>query len=136
MAVGFHILADLYGVDPQLLKYVRPLKHIFESSISQAGLTKITSHYHQFTPFGVSGTILIEESHVSFHTWPEYELITLDIYTCGDREMAEDAFERLIDALKPKRIETKRIERGVLVEVQEAVVESPSNSERSLGADR
>ncbi|MFP3254842.1 MAG: adenosylmethionine decarboxylase [Thermoplasmata archaeon] len=117
MAVGIHIIADFYGVDKDKITYVEQIKPIFEETVRYAGLTKISSDYYQFKPKGCSGIVLIAESHLSFHTWPEHELITLDIYTCGDPKQAYLALEFLERALSPKKTSQMIIERGT--EVQE-----------------
>lgn len=117
MAVGIHIIADFYGVDKDRITYVEQMKPIFEETIRYAGLTKISSDYYQFRPKGCSGVVLIAESHLSFHTWPEHELITIDIYTCGDPKQAYQALEYLEKMLRPKKISQMVIERGT--EVQE-----------------
>jgi S-adenosylmethionine decarboxylase len=117
MAVGIHIIADFYGVDKDKITYVEQIKPIFEETVRYAGLTKISSDYYQFKPKGCSGIVLIAESHLSFHTWPEHELITLDIYTCGDPKQAYLALEFLERSLSPKKTSQMVIERGT--EVQE-----------------
>jgi S-adenosylmethionine decarboxylase len=89
------------------------MQEIMESAVKFGKLTKIRSYYHQFTPSGVSGIILLAESHLSFHTWPEYGLVALDIFTCGPTENAESAMEYILGKLTPSSIEYKRIERGV-----------------------
>jgi S-adenosylmethionine decarboxylase len=112
MTVGIHIVADFYGVDRDILAYVENLKPIFEDTVRDVKLTKISSDYYQFRPFGASGIVLLAESHISFHTWPEHGLITLDIYTCGSPEQAEEAFRYLKNRFNPARVEVVRIERG------------------------
>ncbi|MBD6955392.1 MAG: adenosylmethionine decarboxylase [Thermoplasmata archaeon] len=116
MAVGIHIIADFYGVDKEKITYVEQMKPIFEETVRYAGLTKISSDYYQFRPKGCSGVVLIAESHLSFHTWPEHELITLDIYTCGDPKQAYLALEYLERTLRPKKISQMVIERGTDVQ--------------------
>lgn len=112
MAVGVHILADMYGIEPELLERKEYLMEVVERSIRVGNLTKISSDYYQFEPMGASGIILLAESHLSFHTWPEYGLITLDIFTCGDPDKAQIAFEFIKDSLKPQEIEFRKHERG------------------------
>ncbi|EQD68265.1 S-adenosylmethionine decarboxylase proenzyme, partial [mine drainage metagenome] len=70
---------------------------------------------YQFDPIGASGIILLSESHLSFHTWPEYGLITLDLYTCGDPSKAEMAYEWIQKKLMPTTVRTRRIERGQMI---------------------
>ncbi len=112
MAVGVHILADMYGIEPELLERKEFMMEVVERSIRVGNLTKISSDYYQFEPMGASGIILLAESHLSFHTWPEYGMITLDIFTCGDPEKAQISFEYIKDCLKPQTIEFRKHERG------------------------
>ncbi|MEM0160210.1 MAG: adenosylmethionine decarboxylase [Thermoplasmata archaeon] len=112
MVVGIHIILDFYGVDEEILNYVESMKPIFENTAKEAKLTKISSDYYQFRPKGCSGIILLAESHLSFHTWPEYKLVTLDIFTCGDQKQAYSAFYILEKYLKPTKVSQCIIERG------------------------
>ena len=116
MSVGIHIIADFYGVDEDLISKVENMKDIFEDTVKYANLSKISSDYYQFKPNGASGIVLISESHLSFHTWPEYKLVTLDIYTCGDENQAFKAYEFLKEKLKPEKIEEIIIRRGNSIE--------------------
>ncbi|MEM3675861.1 MAG: adenosylmethionine decarboxylase [Thermoplasmataceae archaeon] len=115
VAVGFQILADLYGVDPDLIGKVDSLFPIVERAVKVGKLTKISSDYYQFQPQGASGIVLLAESHLSFHTWPEHGLVTLDIYTCGDPRGAEIAFDYIVDQLRPESIDCKRLRRGTAI---------------------
>lgn len=115
MTVGSHIIADFYGVDSSILSTVDSMADIFEETVRYSGATKLASNYYQFEPFGASGVILLAESHMSFHTWPEHELVTLDIYTCGSPEMTEKAYEYLLNSLKPKKVDVHRLTRGLSV---------------------
>ena len=82
MTVGIHIIADLYGVDEELISTSDNVIALIEEAVKVGNLSKISSDYYQFQPKGVSGIVLLAESHLSFHTWPEHNLVTLDIYTC------------------------------------------------------
>ncbi len=135
MAVGIHIIADLYGVDPALLARVERMKEIFEGAVKFAKLSKISSDYYQFRPEGASGIVLIAESHLSFHTWPEYGLVTLDIYTCGEPEQAEKAFQYIKERLNPSRVDLVKLERGVEFENEEANIEVPKQGKEPVGVN-
>ncbi len=134
MTVGIHIIADFYGVDPAVLARVEKMKEIFEGAVKFAKLSKISSDYYQFRPEGASGIVLIAESHLSFHTWPEYGLVTLDVYTCGAPEQAELAFQYLKEKLKPTRVDVVRMDRGVAVEDTKAVIEISNARKQSVEA--
>ncbi|MCD6276009.1 MAG: S-adenosylmethionine decarboxylase [Thermoplasmata archaeon] len=133
MAVGIHIIADMYGVDPALLARVEKMKEIFEGAVNFAKLSKISSDYYQFRPEGASGIVLIAESHLSFHTWPEYGLVTLDIYTCGDPKQADLAYEYIKEKLNPSRVDLVRMERGVEFENEEANIEISEKGKEPVG---
>ena len=126
VAVGFQILADLYGVDPDLISKVDSLYPVIEDAVRAGSLTKISSDYYQFQPQGASGVVLLAESHLSFHTWPEHGLVTLDIYTCGDPKGAEMAFDYIVDQLRPDTMDCKRLRRGTSV-TEELTVEKPQH---------
>lgn len=113
MSIGIHLVGDLKGVAPEKISGSEAMQEVMEGAVKFGKLTKIRSYYHQFSPNGVSGIILLAESHLSFHTWPEYGLVALDIFTCGPSENAESALEYILEKLTPTSIEFKRIERGL-----------------------
>jgi len=135
MAVGLHIIADLYGVNPEVLARVEKMKEVFEGAVKFANLSKISSDYYQFRPEGASGVILIAESHLSFHTWPEHGLATLDIYTCGNPGQAEKAYQYIVEKLKPERVDMIKMDRGVAVENEKSNIEVSAAREKSLEID-
>jgi S-adenosylmethionine decarboxylase len=126
--LGLHILADLYGVDFDKLDHVEDIKELLEGAVKYAELSKLSSHFHQFHPHGATGVILLEESHISIHTWPEHGYAAIDVYTCGGREKTFKAMEYIIKKLKPKRVDEKVAERGV-VPVEEQTVKLETNIE-------
>lgn len=112
MIIGKHIIADLYGVSKELISDEGQIKDIIEKVIREAKLTKVGSVYRQFNPSGVTGIVLIGESHISVHTWPEYELVNLDIFTCGDVTKTEKAFKLLLSHFKPRSYRHVIVDRG------------------------
>lgn len=112
--LGLHILADLYGVNPDLIDKVEDIRHLLESAVKVAGLTKISSHYYQFQPHGATGVVLLVESHISIHTWPEHGLATVDVYTCGDPLKAYRSMEYIVSVLEPTRVDKQVFERGLV----------------------
>ncbi|MDW8128707.1 MAG: adenosylmethionine decarboxylase [Archaeoglobaceae archaeon] len=112
MIVGRHIIAELYGVSPELISKEENVRRIVEGVVDEVGLNKVGSVYKQFNPHGVTGIVLISESHVSIHTWPEYGLVNLDVFTCGDPTKAEKAFKLFIERFKPKSYRHYILDRG------------------------
>ena len=117
--LGLHILADLYGVDFDKLDHVEDVKALLEGAVKYADLSKLSSHFHQFIPHGATGVILLEESHISIHTWPEHGYAAIDVYTCGGKEKTFKAMEYILKQLKPKRVDEKIAERGTVPVNQE-----------------
>ncbi len=112
--LGLHILADLYGVDFDKIDHVEDVRALLEGAVKYANLSKLSSHFHQFHPHGATGVILLEESHISIHTWPEHGYAAIDVYTCGGKEKTFKAMEYILKVLKPKRVDEKVAERGIV----------------------
>jgi len=107
-----HIVAEFYGCNEELLKDTDIVKGILEESVKLSGLTKIKSYFHQFNPHGVTGVVLLKESHASIHTWPEYNYAAIDVFGCGDKTKILKAFNILIKRFNPSKIKHKEVKRG------------------------
>ncbi len=81
---GKHYLIDLRDCDPEIIKSVDHTREIVLRAAKECGATILDDHFHQFHPIGVSGVVLIAESHISIHTWPESGFAAADIFTCGE----------------------------------------------------
>lgn len=112
MALGYHIIAEFYGVPSHLIKRTNTVKRILDSAIAKSKLKIISSHFYQFKPYGVTCVYLLRESHISIHTWPEYSYLALDLFTCGSKEKLEICFKALIESFSPKKVVKKFIKRG------------------------
>lgn len=117
--LGLHILADLYGVEAEKIDRVEDIRELLEGAVKHANLTKISSHYYQFQPHGATGVVLLAESHISIHTWPEYGIATIDVYTCGDPSKAYKAMDYIVSKLSPTRVDKQVHDRGILEEKEE-----------------
>ncbi len=117
VVLAVHIIAELYGCNNEQISYVESLQPVFRDVVKASGLTEITSRFHQFEPYGVTGFVLLAESHISIHTWPEYEYAAVDIYTCSTEKKANNALSVLLDHLKPKKVEIKKFYRGNIEQV-------------------
>ena len=112
---GDHYLVDLHGCDAELIARVEPTEKALLDAAERCGSTIIEHHFHQFTPQGASGVILIAESHISVHTWPENGFVAVDIFTSGTRMQPEIAIEILETAFKAERVDVVCISRGDLM---------------------
>lgn len=112
-ASGVHLLADLHGVDPALLRDAGAIDALLRRAALAAGARILHGHFHTFgAGGGVTGVLLLAESHISIHTWPESGFAAADIFMCGAAR-PRLALELIEAALQPQSCETKTIARGV-----------------------
>ena len=83
-ALGRHILVEFYNCSPELMNDVVHIEKSMVEAAETAGATVINSTFHHFSPYGVSGVVVIQESHLAIHTWPEFGYAAVDLFTCGD----------------------------------------------------
>jgi len=83
-ALGRQILVELYDCDGARLNDVDFIEQTLVQATLESQATIISHDFHKFSPFGVSGVVVIAESHVTIHTWPEYNYAAVDIFTCGE----------------------------------------------------
>ncbi len=108
---GKHYIVEYIGCNPLRLKSVKDVKPALLKAVKVSEATMIKSFFHQYKPFGVTGIILISESHFSIHTWPEHAYVTFDILTCGTMKPLA-AVELLKKYFQAKTVKTKVIRRG------------------------
>jgi len=116
-ALGKHLLLELKGCNKELLNDLGFLKSTLLAAASESGATVLGESFHPFNPQGVSGVVVIAESHLSIHTWPEYDYAAADIFTCGNCVEPEKAARILIDKLGAQSHSIVEIQRGILVTV-------------------
>ncbi len=113
-ALGKHLLLELKDCDREVLNDLSFLKGILSAAASEAGATILGESFHQFQPQGVSGVVIIAESHLFIHTWPECGYAAIDIFTCGNSVQPEKAAQILIRGLGAKNHTILEIKRGIL----------------------
>ena len=109
---GVHLIVEIWeGVN---LSDVDHIDQALRAAATASGATILHSHMHHFSPFGgVSGVVLLAESHISIHTWPERDYAAIDIFMCGDCD-PEDAIPVLQSQFGPANISVQNIRRGIL----------------------
>jgi len=110
--LGRHILAEFYNCDSEILKNTQLIEDYMLEAARCAKATVVKSVFHTFNPYGVSGVVVIQESHLSIHTWPEYGYAAIDLFTCGEEVNPWVAFKYLEGKLKAQKTETIEIDRG------------------------
>jgi S-adenosylmethionine decarboxylase len=112
--LGTHLLADLHGVAADLLTDPARLDALLREAALAAGARILHSHFHAFGPgMGVTGVLLLAESHISIHTWPEASFAAADVFMCGDAR-PQRALEVIEAALGPSARSIRTIARGQL----------------------
>ena len=111
-AFGRHLLAEYRGCDSALLNDIDHVSKALRQAAVEAGSTIVASVFHPFTPQGVTGVVVLEESHLSIHTWPEHGYVAVDFYTCGECD-PNRAHEFLSKELRAEYAEVMFVDRGM-----------------------
>lgn len=111
-SLGHQIVAEFYSCDKELLNNVEYIRNNMLEAAVKSGATIVTETFHHFSPHGVSGAVIIAESHLAIHTWPEYGYAAVDLFTCGDSVSSEVGFSHLRQALKATHVSTMELHRG------------------------
>ena len=118
-AAGLHLLGDLHGCrgEGRLMHDAAHLQAFCQRAVADAGLTAVGALFHSFGEgAGVTGVVVLAESHLSIHTWPEDGYVTLDVYVCSystdNRQRAQALFDAVARAFSPAQPHLQRVERG------------------------
>ena len=111
--IGTHLIADFwYGEN---IEDPKELEEILLGAVKISNHTLLKIAIHKFEPYGITGIVLLAESHIAIHNWPELSYTAIDIYTCGDKSNADKALEFLKKELKPRKVKLKKMKRGILL---------------------
>ena len=113
-ALGKHLLLELRDCNPATLKDLDIVTDSMVSAAREAKATIVDVSFHEFNPFGISGMVIIAESHLSIHTWPEYGYAAVDIFTCGDIINPDTAARYLIERFESRNPSMVEIKRGII----------------------
>lgn len=112
-ALGRHILAEAYGCDATVLNDLERVEQIMVSAALAAGAEIREVAFHKFSPQGVSGVVVISESHLAIHTWPELGYAAVDVFTCGDRVDPQLACRLICEGFGATNVTASETARGV-----------------------
>ncbi len=115
-ALGKHLLLELKDCDVKLLNDLDYLREALNAVATLIGATVIKDSFYQFSPQGVSGVVIIAESHISIHTWPEFRYAAVDVFTCGEVILPVRAVKPLAEKLKAGSTSYIELKRGLLTE--------------------
>ena len=119
--LGRHLIAELSDCPGELLNDSAILEKAMKEAARVSGATVVNSAFHRYNPQGLSGIIVIAESHLSVHTWPEYGYAAIDCFTCGTSVDPWKALEYLKNALKCGSMAVSEIKRGIPSESDEVI---------------
>lgn len=112
IVLGKHLIAEMWARDYDLLNSPDYLRDSLIAAAQSGNFSVLDVQVHTFSPHGVTGVVLLAESHMSIHTWPEHHYAALDIFTCAGDAWA--ALNEMKERLNIERIEVQELDRGVL----------------------
>lgn len=112
MSLGQHYLVDYYHCDEKKLNEALFVRTALLEAAKISKATIVSDAFHSFSPQGVSGVVVIAESHISIHTWPEIGYASVDVYTCSDKMDPQAAIDFLKECFHAEKVHQQMIERG------------------------
>lgn len=110
--LGRQVIAEFYDCPAELMADHALIERVMNDAARACGATIVNSVFHHFNPYGVSGAVIIAESHLAIHTWPEYGYAAVDVFTCGETVDPADAVDYLEGALQAGHISVIEMNRG------------------------
>jgi len=110
--VGKHLILDAWKASSDRLNDPDFLRRAMKKAVADCGATLINLCVHQFSPYGVTATATLAESHMAVHTWPEHGYLGADLFFCGQGR-PEAALDTLVDLYEPKDVKIRRLNRGI-----------------------
>lgn len=121
-SLGRHVLAEVYGCQFEVLNDINQVEDIMINAALEAGAEIREFVFHKFSPQGVSGVVVISESHLAIHTWPELGYAAVDVFTCGEKVNPWDACNYLADMFGAEYVNASEVKRGIMECQEERLV--------------
>ncbi len=112
--LGRHILAEFFECDPNVLNNPELVEKYMLQAALECGATVVNKCFHLFAPHGVSGVVIISESHLAIHTWPEYGYAAVDLFTCGEQCDPKVSYEFLKEKFNSRDAKYSQLNRGLM----------------------
>ena len=123
--LGQHVLAEFFECDPNILNSIDKVEKYMVDAALECGATIVQKCFHMFNPYGVSGVVIISESHLAIHTWPELGYAAVDLFTCGDKCDPKVSYEFLKKKFHCQNATFSELKRGILNKNTMKVSETP-----------
>ena len=117
-SLGSHLLIEFFGCRQDALEKEAFVGRAMNDAAQNSEATIVDQSFHEFKPYGVSGAVIIQESHYTIHTWPEHGYAAIDLFYCGGTVLVQKAVDTLKDRFEPERIKFLVVRRGIQSEVQ------------------
>ena len=115
-ALGRHLLLELFDCDGEAINSLDTVKSAMVEAAKRAQATIVDVVFHEFNPHGISGVVVIAESHLAIHTWPEYCYAAVDVFSCGDVLQPQVAADYLVEQLGASRASVVELQRGIFMD--------------------
>jgi S-adenosylmethionine decarboxylase proenzyme len=113
-SLGRHILVEFHGCNKEKINDLKFVESAMIGAAEYAKATVVDGVFHKFNPHGISGVVVIAESHLAIHTWPEYGYAAVDLFTCGEEVDPWDSFFYLNKKFEAESNTTMELKRGLL----------------------
>jgi S-adenosylmethionine decarboxylase len=123
--LGRHLIVEFVDCDKAMLDNTEALEQHMQEAVRRSGATIVRSVFHRYNPQGVSGVVVIAESHISIHTWPEYGYAAVDFFTCGESVDPYKAHDYMKEMLGARSTDIKEMQRGIPSETDEIINHKP-----------
>jgi S-adenosylmethionine decarboxylase len=127
-ALGRHLLLELFDCDAEAINSLDTVKASMVEAAKRAQATIVDVVFHEFNPFGISGVVVIAESHLAIHTWPEYRYAAVDVFSCGDVLQPQVAADYLVEQLGAARASVVELQRGIFVNHPRKLLHKPAGA--------
>ncbi len=115
--LGSHLIAELFNCSEYIISDANKIEEVMLKAAKLSKTTVIKKFFHEFSPFGISGVLIIAESHFTIHTWPEYAYAAVDIFTCGDIEY-QPAVDYIKNEFEAKECSVFHFNRGIIPDIK------------------
>jgi len=112
-ALARHMLLELNGCEQPMLNDKDLIKQTLVDAATEAGAHVVETVFHKFNPYGLSGVVVIAESHITIHTWPEYGYAAVDVFTCGAPALADTLCATIGAKFNAERTTVRAVDRGL-----------------------
>jgi S-adenosylmethionine decarboxylase len=119
------MLLELFDCDPDAINSLDIVRASMVEAAKRAQATIVDVVFHEFNPFGISGVVVIAESHLAIHTWPEYRYAAVDVFSCGETLQPHVAVDYLLEQFGAARTSVVELQRGVFLQAPSPVFHKP-----------